>query len=316
MVAAVVGAATVATNLFTASNQADAAQQASQVQIDNSGRALDIQQADTAWARADLEKQRALQLADTKEQRALQQSDTAAVRALQTQAMNDQRTARDNTTKLLSPWVTAGNTALTGQQDILGMNGNPAQDFALSQIRNSPAFTGMKKEGENAILQNASATGGLRGGNVQGALAQFDESLLGRLIDQQYGRLTGVAGTGENAAAGIGTAGTNTADALARGANSYALTPFTATPYASNAGTSSAGAQGSIYGDIGAASAGGILGAARANATAIGGLANGAGVIAGRFGSTPTFNANSSYNSSGTFSPYYTGGTVADPAYG
>jgi hypothetical protein len=46
------------------------------------------------------------------------------------------------------------------------------------------------------LLQRASATGGLRGGTVQGALAQFRPQLLSSLIEQQYGRLGGIAGAG------------------------------------------------------------------------------------------------------------------------
>jgi hypothetical protein len=63
-------------------------------------------------------------------------------------------------------------------------------------------------------LQNASATGGLRGGNVQGALGQFRPALLNQFIEQQYGRMAGIAGMGQNAAAGVGAAGMNTANQI------------------------------------------------------------------------------------------------------
>jgi hypothetical protein len=67
-------------------------------------------------------------------------------------------------------------------------------------------------------LQTASATGGLRGGNLQGALAQFRPALLSSLIDQQYGRLGGLTTLGQNAAAGTGAAaqtmGTNVTNLL------------------------------------------------------------------------------------------------------
>jgi len=60
------------------------------------------------------------------------------------------------------------------------------------------------------LLQRASATGGLRGGNIQGALAQFRPQLLSSLIDQQYGRLGGMTALGQQSAAGVGTAGLQT----------------------------------------------------------------------------------------------------------
>lgn len=116
--------------------------------------------------------------------------------------------------KLLSPYVTAGTGALTGQQDLLGLNGMQAQQSAIGGIQSSPQFTAMQKQGEDAILANASATGGLRGGNTQGALAQFSPSLLSSLIDQQYQRLGGLTSVGQNAAAGVGNAGMATGNQI------------------------------------------------------------------------------------------------------
>ena len=112
--------------------------------------------------------------------------------------------------KLLQPYVAAGTGALTGQQDLIGLNGAAPQQSAIDALKASPAFTSMQTLGENRILANASATGGLRGGNVQGALAQFSPQLLAQLIDQQYTRLGGMTSIGQNAAAGVGNAGMST----------------------------------------------------------------------------------------------------------
>lgn len=112
--------------------------------------------------------------------------------------------------KLLHPYVTAGAGALTGQQNLIGLNGAAPQQAAIDALKASPAFTSMQTLGENRILANASATGGLRGGNVQGALSQFSPQLLAQLIDQQYTRLGGMSQQGQNAAAGVGTAGMST----------------------------------------------------------------------------------------------------------
>lgn len=117
--------------------------------------------------------------------------------------------------KVLSPFVTAGTGALGAQQNLLGLNGDGAQKSAISAIQASPQFTAMQKAGEDAILANASATGGLRGGNTQGALAQFSPQLLAQLIQQQMGNLSGLSTMGENAAAGVGTAGLNTGSNIA-----------------------------------------------------------------------------------------------------
>lgn len=129
----------------------------------------------------------------------------------QTQAsergIEEQRRQFDQVQQLLAPYVNAGNGAISGQQDLLGLNGGAAQQAAINGIKGSPQFGAIAQQGEDAILANASATGGLRGGNVQGALAQFRPQLLASLIDQQYQRLGGLTTGGQNAAAGVGSAG-------------------------------------------------------------------------------------------------------------
>jgi hypothetical protein len=69
----------------------------------------------------------------------------------------------------------------------------------------------LAQQGEEAILQNASATGGLRGGNVQGALAQFRPALLNQFLEQQYTRLGDLTKVGQASAAGVGASGITSA---------------------------------------------------------------------------------------------------------
>ena len=109
--------------------------------------------------------------------------------------------------KLLDPYVQAGNKSLTAQQDLAGLNGPEAQADAMQGISSSPEMMALTQQGENAMLQQGAATGGLRGGNVQGALAQFRPQMLSSLINQQYGRLGGLTQIGQASAAGVGAAG-------------------------------------------------------------------------------------------------------------
>lgn len=90
--------------------------------------------------------------------------------------------------------------------------GAQGQQQAINQFEQSPMFQSLARQGEEAILQNASATGGLRGGNVQGALAQFRPALLNQQLQQQFQNLAGITNMGQNSAAGIG-AGAQTAAA-------------------------------------------------------------------------------------------------------
>jgi hypothetical protein len=65
----------------------------------------------------------------------------------------------------------------------------------------------LTQQGEQALLQQASATGGLRGGNIQGALAQFRPAMLQAALDQQYARLGGLSEAGRVSSTQLGQAG-------------------------------------------------------------------------------------------------------------
>ena len=116
---------------------------------------------------------------------------------------------------LLQPFVTSGTGALNSQENLLGINGNQAQTDAINGIKSSSEYDQLNQQGQNAILQNASATGGLRGGNVQAALGQFSPQLLNQLIQQHLQGLGGISSMGESAAAGVGNAGLQTGQANA-----------------------------------------------------------------------------------------------------
>ena len=158
--------------------------------------------------------------ADTK--KAIQDAENAQVGAT-AKAMDQLRQSEAQGRADLQPYAQAGQGGLGGlgafqgagvdavgmQRALAGLDGPQAQQAAIAQIEASPQFAAMLQQGENAILQNASATGGLRGGNTQAALAQFRPALLSSLIEQQYARLGGLAAAGQSAAsnvAGLGQA--------------------------------------------------------------------------------------------------------------
>lgn len=146
--------------------------------------------------------------------------DAASTQAGASQAgIEEQRRQFDVVQKLLEPYVTGGTEAFKQQQALVGVQGPEAQRAAISAIEQGPAFQALTEQGENALLQRASATGGLRGGNVQAALAQFRPQILSQLIEQQYGQLGGLAKFGQASAAGTGAAaqetGSNVAQLLA-----------------------------------------------------------------------------------------------------
>lgn len=166
-----------------------------------------------------------------------------------------QQSQFDAIQKLLSPYVTTGTSALGSQADLAGINGNDKQAAAIAALQASPAFTSAQKLGENRILANASATGGLRGGNTQAALAQFNPALLASTINDQYSRLGGLSSMGQNAAAGVGNAGMATGNNVTN-----------------------------LLGQIGSAQAGQALAGGRSDLTAINGLSSALGQFYGNGG--------------------------------
>lgn len=135
------------------------------------------------------------------------QMGAAGERAAATQAgmaqagISEQQRQFDKLVELMSPFVTAGYGALGQQQALAGLAGPEQQTTAISALEQSPQFQALTRQGEEAILQRASATGGLRGGNIQAALGQFRPSLLSQMIEQQYGRLGGLTSLGQASAA-------------------------------------------------------------------------------------------------------------------
>jgi hypothetical protein len=154
----------------------------------------------------------------------------------------------------LKPYVDVGPEALAQQRVLAGLEGPEKQREAINALAANPEFQALSKQGEEAMLQNASATGGLRGGNIQGALAQYRPQMLQDYISTQYGRLGGLTALGQQTSTNVASLGQASA---ARQAAAALQT-----------GESIAG----LYGDVGAARAGrflsqgqmwgGILGAA------------------------------------------------------
>ena len=104
---------------------------------------------------------------------------------------------------------------VTAMGDLIGINGDPAAQSALDRLKASPLYTSLFNTGEEAVLQNAAATGGIRGGNTQRGLADFGADTLASTIQQQLGNLSGLAQIGLGGAGTIANVGTGTATNIA-----------------------------------------------------------------------------------------------------
>ncbi len=97
----------------------------------------------------------------------------------------------------LGGYTQAGPQAFERQLALAGLLGPQAQQAAIEQVGTQPRFGALTRAGEEAILSNASATGGLRGGNVQQSLANFRSDLLANEIEREYARFGGLAAFGQ-----------------------------------------------------------------------------------------------------------------------
>jgi hypothetical protein len=208
-----------------------------------------------------------------------------AQQAAQTQSsaaqagIDEQRRQFDALVQVMSPYVQAGTTALAGlqpfaeagnaslqqQQALAGTLGPEAQRQAIAMIEQSPQFAAMTQQGENALLQSASATGGVRGGNIQGALAQFRPQVLSSLIEQQYARLGGLTDLGVATQSNLAQLGQASAAGQAAG------------------GLRSASSIGELLAQQGAATAGGQLARSGRDRAAISDALGIAGAVSGFF---------------------------------
>lgn len=205
---------------------------------------------------------------NTERQAAAQASD-AQVGAAES-GMAEQRRQFDALQELFKPYVEAGTKAIGGmqpyaeagapalaqQQAILGLSGAGEQAKAIAALEASPLYQSQVRQGEEALLQSASATGGLRGGNVQAALAQFRPQMLQNQIDLQYSRLGGLTELGQTTTQNLARLGQ--ASAAGQGV----------------AGMESARAISGLYGDIGASQAGRAIAEQKAQSQFQSGLLN------------------------------------------
>lgn len=138
----------------------------------------------------------------------------------------------------LAPWLISGQLANAQQGNLVGLNGGVQQQAAIDQLKASPLYTSLYGNGENAILANASATGGLRGGNTQRSLYGLGNDTLAQLIQSQLGNLGGISSMGQSTALGqgaLGAANTSSIQSMLGGMGSANASGILANQGAANA---------------------------------------------------------------------------------
>lgn len=149
-------------------------------------------------------------------------------------ALAEQQRQFNTTQANFAPYQQAGTQALGGVQDLLGLGGNGAQQAAIDALKASPGFSALFNQGQDTILQNGAATGGLRGGNMQNSLANFGANTLATTIQQQLANLGGLVQTGAGVTGQLGGLSQNYAgqQAQTQGMLGNANATAAASPYA------------------------------------------------------------------------------------
>lgn len=179
--------------------QSDASKKAAKTQEDSANRALDLQQATIAQARADA-----------------------------------------------APWLNAGKQALAQFQGELGLSSTGADGKPfVSQFQETPGYQFQVDQGEKGVMNHFAALGMKNSGAALKALTSFRSGLADQEYGNYLGRLSGLAGVGQN---------------QVNETNAQSLT--------------SAGTQGGYITDAGAARASGYAGVGNALSNALSGVGN------------------------------------------
>ena len=137
------------------------------------------------------------------------------------QAMFNQTQANEK------PFLDAGSNALVALQQGIGVGpgtnnsgtGPLNKPFTMADYQTSPGYQFQLQQGENAVLNNKSALGGVNSGNTLKALTSYGQGVANQDYwnaynayvngqNQKFGQLQTVAGSGQNAAANLGALGT------------------------------------------------------------------------------------------------------------
>lgn len=143
-------------------------------------------------------------LGGSAQKKASQKATDATVLALNN-GIGTQNAFAQQTRDDYAPYTTAGAGAVGQLSEFT--NGGMSADELSAKVMADPLYASLFSNGEEALLQNASATGGIRGGNTQRGLADFGSDTMAKVYQQILSNLGSVANLGlgaQGAVTGIG----------------------------------------------------------------------------------------------------------------
>lgn len=126
-------------------------------------------------------------------------------------ATDEQRRQFDITQENIQPTIEAGNLAREQLVSSLGLRGQEAEQEFLSGFKESAGQKFLRERGEKSLVRNASAIGGLGGGNVRRALTEQGIGIASQRLSERQNRLAAVSGSGQTASSDLGQFGQTTA---------------------------------------------------------------------------------------------------------
>lgn len=145
-------------------------------------------------------------------QKKASQKATDALTAAYNRGIDLQNQQYQTTRQDYMPYTQAGVAAIGDYGDLLGTNGAEAQAQGIEALKGSPLYSLLFNNGREALLQNASASGGLRGGDFQRASMDFGADTLGQVYGNQLSNLYNLSNLGLGATGSVANAGMNAAN--------------------------------------------------------------------------------------------------------
>jgi len=145
-------------------------------------------------------------------------SDAASATQNATNAsINEQNQTLAKQQALNQPYDNVGLGAIQQYENLLGTGPNSNQQTISEALKNTPGYQFTQQQGEQGILNAASAAGGVSG-NTLTALDKYNTGLADQTYQNALGNAQGAVGMGQAAAAGqaanVGQAGQTISNAL------------------------------------------------------------------------------------------------------
>ena len=84
--------------------------------------------------------------------------------------------------------IDIGNQGLENQAALAGLRGNAAQGAAFNNYQQSPGQQFLQQQGERTLMRNASAMGGIGGGNIRRELVRYGQGMAAQDFGNQFNR--------------------------------------------------------------------------------------------------------------------------------